>query len=42
LPGTLLDQPPLIYVMGTDGRYLTHLNPAAGVDAIAASLAKIV
>ncbi|HEY7550688.1 MAG TPA: SCO family protein [Hyphomicrobiaceae bacterium] len=41
LPGTLLDQPPLIYVMGTDGRYVTHLNPAAGVDAIAASLAKI-
>jgi cytochrome oxidase Cu insertion factor (SCO1/SenC/PrrC family) len=41
LPGTLLDQPPLIYVMGADGRYRTHLYPAVGADAIAASLAKI-
>jgi protein SCO1/2 len=41
LPGVLLDQPPLIYVMGADGRYLTHVLPAAGADAIAASLAKI-
>jgi protein SCO1/2 len=41
LPGTLLDQPPLIYVMGPDGRYLAHLNPAAGPEALAAGLAKI-
>jgi protein SCO1/2 len=41
LPGTLLDQPPLIYVMGPDGRYRTHLNPAAGPDAIAADLARM-
>jgi protein SCO1/2 len=33
--------PPLIYVMGADGRYLMHLNPAAGADAIAASLARL-
>ncbi|MBO0763829.1 MAG: SCO family protein [Hyphomicrobiaceae bacterium] len=39
--GTLLDQPPLVYVMDADGRYLVHLNPAAGADAIAASLAKL-
>jgi protein SCO1 len=35
------DPPAIIYVMGTDGRYLTHLNPAAGADAIVASLARI-
>jgi cytochrome oxidase Cu insertion factor (SCO1/SenC/PrrC family) len=31
--------PVLIYVMGPDGRYRGHLNFAAGVDVIAASLA---
>jgi protein SCO1/2 len=41
LPGMLLDRPPLIYVMGPDGRYLTHLSPAAGPDALAAGLARM-
>jgi protein SCO1/2 len=39
--GRRIDQAALIYVMGADGRYLTHLNPAAGADAIAANLARI-
>ena len=35
------DPPGLIYVMGEDGRYRTHLNAAVGADAVAASLAKL-
>lgn len=37
--GYSIDYPPPIYVMGPDGRYRGHLSFAAGVDAVAASLA---
>lgn len=35
------DPTPLIYVMDASGRYRTRLNAAAGVDAVAASLAEM-
>jgi cytochrome oxidase Cu insertion factor (SCO1/SenC/PrrC family) len=34
-----LEAPSLIYVMGPDGRYRSHLSFAAGVDAVAKSVA---
>jgi protein SCO1/2 len=36
-----VDRPPLIYVMDADGNFRTVLNFAAGADAIAGSLAKM-
>ena len=39
--GFTYDHSALIYLMGPDGKYVTHFNHAAGPDAIAASLAKI-
>jgi protein SCO1/2 len=37
-----VDPPPLIYVMDADGAFRTALNFAAGADAVAAALAKLV
>jgi protein SCO1/2 len=39
--GGAVDRPPLIYVMDADGSFRTVLNFAAGADAIAASLARM-
>jgi protein SCO1/2 len=40
-PGYTLEHPSLIYVMGPEGRYRGHLSFAAGVDAIVASLTRM-
>jgi len=39
--GFTYDHSALIYLMGPDGKYITHFSHAAGPDAIAARLAKI-
>jgi protein SCO1/2 len=39
--GYSIDSPPPIYVMGPDGRYRGHLSFAAGADAVAARLARM-
>ena len=39
--GFTYDHSALIYLMGPDGKYVTHFSHAAGPDAIAARLAKI-
>jgi cytochrome oxidase Cu insertion factor (SCO1/SenC/PrrC family) len=39
--GYTLEAPSLIYVMGPDGRYRSHLSFAAGVSAVVASLAAL-
>jgi protein SCO1/2 len=39
--GFTYDHSALIYFMGPDGKYVTHFSHAAGPDAIAAQLAKI-
>ncbi|MGE0698190.1 MAG: SCO family protein [Hyphomicrobiaceae bacterium] len=39
--GFTYDHSALIYLMGPDGRYLAHFSHAAGPDAIAARLAKL-
>jgi protein SCO1/2 len=39
--GYTMEAPSLIYVMGPDGRYRGHLSFAAGADALATSLARM-
>lgn len=36
----LMDHGATIYLMGRDGRYLTHFTPATGAEAMAAAIAK--